>query len=82
MSKRIEGITIEIGGNTTKLNKALAGVNKEIGNTQAQLKDVERLMKSDPLNTQLLEQKQRLLGKAIEDTTLKLESLKEAEKQV
>ena len=82
MAKRIEGITIELGGDTVKLNKALASVNKEIGSTQSQLRDVEKLLKLDPSNAQLLEQKQRLLGKAIGDTTLKLESLKEAEKQV
>ena len=82
MANRIKGITVEIGGDTTGLSKALSGVNKEIKNTQTQLKDVERLLKLDPGNIELLEQKQRLLSKAVEDTGSKLKSLKEAEKQV
>ena len=79
MADRIKGITVEIDGNTTGLSKALSGVNREIGSTQSQLKDVERLLKLDPTNTQLLEQKQRLLGDAVEGTRTKLSALKEAE---
>ena len=81
MADRIKGITIQIGGDTTGLNKALAGTNKEIRDTQSQLKDVERLLKLDPTNTTLLEQKQRLLADAIEETKNKLDTLKQAEKQ-
>ena len=55
---RIKGITVEIGGDTTKLQSALKGVNSEINNTQSQLKDVEKLLKLDPGNTELLAQKQ------------------------
>ena len=51
MANRIKGITVEIGGDTTKLSKALEGVNKSIRNTQTQLKDVEKLLKLDPKNT-------------------------------
>lgn len=47
MANRIKGITVEIGGDTTKLSKALEGVNKNIKNTQTQLKDVEKLLKLD-----------------------------------
>lgn len=82
MSKRIKGITVEIGGDTTGLDKALSGVNKEIRNTQAQLKDVERLLKLDPTNTELLKQKYQLLTRSVGETEQKLDSLKEAEKQV
>lgn len=82
MADRIKGITIEIGGNVTGLNKALASVNKEIGSTQKQLKDVERLLKLDPGNTTLLAQKQRLLTDEVEQTSEKLAALKDAEKQV
>lgn len=82
MADRVKGITVVLGGDTTGLSKALSGVNKDIGNTQKQLKDVERLLKLDPTNTQLLEQKQRLLGDAIGETKEKLDALKEAEKQV
>ena len=55
---RSKGITVEIGGDTTKLQSALKGVNSEIKNTQSQLKDVEKLLKLDPGNTELLAQKQ------------------------
>jgi phage-related minor tail protein len=53
-ANRIKGITIEIGGDTTKLQTALKGVNTEIRSTQSQLKDVEKLLKLDPGNTELL----------------------------
>lgn len=82
MPDRIKGITVEIGGETTGLKKALQGVNKEINSTQSQLKDVERLLKLDPTNTNLLEQRQRLLAQAVESTSSKLEALKDAEAQV
>ncbi|MDE6781682.1 MAG: phage tail tape measure protein [Ruminococcus sp.] len=78
MANRIRGITVEINGDTTKLNKALEGVDKNIRNTQSQLKDVEKLLKLDPTNTELLAQKQRLLGEAIGDTKERLEALKTA----
>ncbi len=82
VADRIKGITVEIGGDTTGLNKALSGVNKKIKSTQSQLKDVERLLKMDPGNVKLLEQKQRLLSGAVEETKTKLDALKDAEKQV
>ncbi len=82
MADRIKGITIEIGGDTTGLSKALGGVNKEIKSTQSQLKDVERLLKLDPTNTNLLQQRQRLLAQSVEETRGKLTALKEAEQQV
>lgn len=75
---RIKGITVEIGGDTTKLDKALAGTNKELASTQKSLKDVERLLKLDPGNTELLEQKQRLLAQAAEGTAQKLDTLRQA----
>ena len=82
MANRIKGITVEIGGDTTGLSKALSGVNKEITSTQKGLKDVEKLLKLDPTNTELLRQKHQMLGKEIEATKTKLETLKEAEKQL
>lgn len=81
MADRIKGITIEIGGDTTGLSKALVGVNKEIKSTQSQLKDVERLLKLDPTNTNLLQQKQKLLAKSVEETRDKLKTLKDASEQ-
>ena len=78
---RIKGITVEIGGDTTKLQTALKGVNTEIRNTQSQLKDVEKLLKLDPGNTELIAQKQRLLAQAVSETREKLETLKTAQRQ-
>lgn len=78
---RIKGITVEIGGDTTKLQTALKGVNSEIKNTQAQLKDVEKLLKLDPGNTELLAQKQKLLSDAVFETKDKLPTLKTAAEQ-
>lgn len=79
--RNIKGITVEIGGDTTGLQKALQGVNKEIKDTQSQLKDVEKLLKLDPGNTELLSQKQKLLGDAVSETKQKLETLKTAAEQ-
>ncbi len=81
MAGRIQGITVEIGGDTTKLQTALKGVNSEIRNTQSQLKDVDKLLKLDPGNTELLAQKHRLLGDAVKETKEKLETLKTAAEQ-
>ena len=82
MADRIKGIEVVIGGDTTGLSKALSGVNKEINSTRERLKDVERLLKLDPTNTKLLEQRQRLLSDAVQETKTKLDTLKTAEKQV
>ena len=80
-ASRIKGITVEIGGDTTKLQNALKGVNSEIRNTQSQLRDIEKLLKLDPGNTELLAQKHRLLGQTVEDTKEKLATLKTAAEQ-
>lgn len=82
MAGNIKGITIEIGGNTTPLQKALSGVNKSIKDTQKQLKEVDKLLKVDPKNTELLRQKQELLNKAVSETKDKLDKEKEALKQL
>ena len=81
MANRIKGITVEINGDTTKLSKALEGVNKNIRNTQTQLKDVQKLLKLDPSNTELLSQKHKLLADALTATKEKLETLKTAAEQ-
>ena len=81
MANRIKGITVEIGGDTTKLQTALKGVNTQIKNTQSQLKDVEKLLKLDPGNTELLAQKHKLLGDAVKETKEKLDTLKTAAEQ-
>ncbi|MEQ2554882.1 phage tail tape measure protein [Lachnospira intestinalis] len=78
---RIAGITIEIGGDTTGLQNALKGTNDNIKKTQDELKDVTRLLKLDPTNTELLKQKQVLLNKAIDETKQKLQMLQNAQRQ-
>lgn len=81
MASRIKGITVEIGGDTTGLQNALKSVNSQIKNTQFALKDVNKLLKLDPSNAELLAQKQKLLKEAIAATSEKLESLKTAQEQ-
>lgn len=81
MASRIQGITVEIGGDTTKLQTALKGLNGEIKSTQTALKDVEKLLKMDPGNTELLAQKEKLLAQAVDETKQKLETLKTAAEQ-
>ena len=81
MANRIKGIIVEIGGDTTKLSKALEGVNKDIKGTQTQLKDVQKLLKLDPSNTELLSQKHKLLADVVTATKEKLEVLKTAAEQ-
>ena len=80
--KKIRGITVEIGGDVSGLNKALESTNKQVKSTQTQLKDVQRLLKLDPSNTELLRQKQQLLGQAVAETGQKLDQLKKLEQQL
>ena len=82
MAGGIKGITIEIGGNTTPLQKALQGVNSSANKLKSELRDVERLLKLDPTNTTLLEQKQKLLAQSVQAAREKLDQLREAEEQV
>ena len=79
MADKIRGITIELGGDASGLSQALKDVNGDLNNTQKQLKDVERLLKLDPKNTELLAQKQKLLGDQIQNTKKKLDTLKQAQ---
>lgn len=81
-SSRVKGITVKIGGDVSGLDKALQGVNGKLNDTQARLKDVKRLLKFDPGNTELLRQKQQLLAKAVGETKDRLEMLKKAEQQL
>lgn len=76
--KRIKGITVEIDGSTTGLEKALKGVDSSISSTGESLRDVNRLLKLDPTNTELLEQKQRLLADSVGDTSKRMDILKKA----
>lgn len=78
----IKGLTVEIGGDTTKLGKALEDVNKKSRNLSSELGDINRLLRLDPGNTELLAQKQKVLADAVDNTKDKLDKLKQAEAQV
>ncbi len=82
MAKTIKGITIEIGGDTTKLGKALESVNTKTKELRSELKGVNSLLKLDPSNVTLLKQKQDLLNQSIANTREKLNTLKTAQIQV
>ena len=82
MAGRIAGITIEIGGDTTDLQKSLKSVDSQLKKTQSNLKDIDKLLKLDPNNTELLRQKQQELEKAIGLTKTRLDELKNAQSQV
>ncbi|NOW86780.1 phage-related minor tail protein [Clostridium beijerinckii] len=79
---RIKGITIELDGEVTGLQKALADVTKQSIDIQKELKDVDRLLKFDPSNVEAMAQKQKLLASQIEVTSEKLSRLKAVEEQV
>lgn len=81
MADKIKGITVQIGGDTGPLSKALQGVNKEIKDTQTRLKEVEKLLKLDPTDTNLLKEKQKLLADQIKSTKKELDALKQAQKE-
>jgi TP901 family phage tail tape measure protein len=82
MAESIRGINVVIGADTTGLSKALSDVNKRSKDIQSELKQVERLLKLDPSNTELLAQKQKLLADAIENAREKLDRLRSVQEQV
>lgn len=81
-SNRIKGLTIDINGDTTKLGESLRKVDGELRNTQNQLRDVNKLLKLDPTNTDLLKQKQELLGKQAKQTKERLKELQDEQKRL
>ena len=82
MSSNLKGINIELGAETKGLDKALADVNKRARDSQVELRKVDKLLKLDPKNTELVAQKQKLLADAVSATREKLDSLKAAQQQV
>ena len=72
MASKIQGITVEIGGDTTKLGNALQSVNDKAKSLQSELRGVNTLLKMDPTNVTLLKQKQDLLNKSIAECREKL----------
>lgn len=81
MAGNIKGITIEFSGNTTKLQKALREMNKETRETDKELREINKALKFNPGNTQLLAQKQQLLGDKVQQTKTKLDALREAQRK-
>ncbi len=81
-SQRIKGIIVEIGGDTTKLGKALKDISEKNSKLSSELSSINRLLKLDPNNTELLAQKQKVLAETISNTKEKLEALKSVEKQL
>lgn len=82
MAGKIKGITIEIGGNTTKLDKALQASQKQGQNLASELRQIDKLLKFDPGNVELLTQKQKVLSEQVENTSDKLKLLRDAQEQV
>lgn len=81
-TNRIKGLTVEIGGDTTKLGEALKNVEAKSRSLSSELGSINKLLKLDPTNTDLLAQKQQVLAEAISSTREKLDTLKAAEQQV
>jgi phage-related protein len=81
-SSKIKGITVEIGGDTTKLGKAIGDIEKQSNSLKGELKQVEKLLKMDPGNADLMAQKQEILTRAVSETTEKLKILKDTQSQV
>lgn len=82
MAGKIKGITIEIGGDTAPLQKALQGVNREATTSTRELKQIDKALKFDTGNVTLLTQKQEVLAKQVTTTKEKLEILRQAQSQV
>lgn len=82
MANDIKGITVKIGADTTDLSKAMSSANRSISTTQKQLNEVQKALKLDPSNTDLLAQKYRLLTEKADETRKKLQTLKDAQEQV
>ena len=82
MAGNIKGITIELNGDSTKLTSAIDGVKRQSIGLQSELKEVDKLLKFNPGNADLVAQKQQNLSKQIEATAQKLDVLKQAQQQV
>ena len=82
MANDIKGITVKIGADTTDLSKAMSSANRSISTTQKQLNEIQRALKLDLSNAELLSQKYRLLTEKADETRKKLQTLKDAQEQV
>ena len=81
-NNNIKGLTVKINGDTTELGKALENVNKKSADLSKELGQINKLLKMDPGNADLLAQKQKVLAEAVTNTSEKLDKLKQAEAQV
>ena len=81
MAGTIKGIIVEIGGDTSGLQKALKNVNSATSSLTKELRGVNSLLKLDPTNTELVTQKQKILAQNIEETSEKLKLLKETQQK-
>ena len=81
-NKKIKGLTVEIGGDTTKLGKAIEDSKKKSKSLQSELKQVEKLLKLDPKNVELVAQKQKILAEQVEETKKRLSLLKDEQSKV
>ena len=79
---KVRGITIDLKADTTGISKSLGELNGDISKTQKQLKDVEKLLKLDPKNTDLLKQKYDLLKKSVADSEQKVKALQKAQEEL
>lgn len=77
MARKIKGITVQIGGDTSGLTKALSSADKALATTQRELNEVQKGLKLDPTNAELVRQKHELLSDAIKTTADKLKVLEE-----
>lgn len=77
----IKGITIEIGSDTKKFKSGLKDLNQSAKDLQRELTAVNKALKHDPKNTDLLRQKQELLTKSVSETKSKLDALKAAKEK-
>lgn len=82
MAGTIKGITVQIGGETTGLSKALQDVNTHSSSIAKELREVDKLLKFDPSNADLLAQKQKLLGDAVDAASEKVKKLHDAQADV
>ena len=81
MAAKVKGINIEIGSETTQFKKGLAELSKASNSLQTELSAVNKGLKFDPKNTELLRQKQELLTQSVAETKNKLDVLKQAKEK-
>ena len=81
-NKKIKGLTVQIGADTSNFNKAMEESNKKSRSLKSELSEVERLIKLDPTNVELVAQKQKILTEQVEESSKRLDILKQAQDEV